>query len=298
MFGHRFYHGLLRKYVSIFGTLFNDIKLVRKDANDNIVQTITVPIEYSPHSKIEALRNRAKNPAEDEENDYTAIQLPRMGFEIESISYDSNRPFQATQKARTPIQSGKVNLQFIPVPYIITWNLYIVGKNQDDNLQIFESIVPFFTPDIVVAAKLIPEMGKVDDISIKLTGMNFEDDYAGGDITARRTLTWTLSFEMKCFFFGPISEQGVIKKIQVDFYIPPSGGEVTGDDIANTPRIARITQQPGLKPDGTPTTKLNETIPYMQINATDTYGFIETYQEFNDGKQYDPTTDTDKETNG
>ena len=46
MFGHQFYHSTLRKYVIIFGTLFNEITLTRTDNNGNRVQDIKVPLYY------------------------------------------------------------------------------------------------------------------------------------------------------------------------------------------------------------------------------------------------------------
>ena len=51
MFGHQFYHNTLRKYIIIFGTLFNDIIIDRKDKNGNTVQRIKVPLAYAPKEK-------------------------------------------------------------------------------------------------------------------------------------------------------------------------------------------------------------------------------------------------------
>ena len=38
MFGTHFYHATMRKSVAVFGTLFNDISVVRKKADGSIVE--------------------------------------------------------------------------------------------------------------------------------------------------------------------------------------------------------------------------------------------------------------------
>ena len=44
MLGTYWYHGLSRKYVSIFGTIFNDIYIHRKNSSGNVVENIKVPL--------------------------------------------------------------------------------------------------------------------------------------------------------------------------------------------------------------------------------------------------------------
>ncbi len=295
MFGHRFYHKLIKKYTLLFANYFNDIQVVRKDANEDTVQSIAVPIAYSPIQKIMALKAREKNPGE-VDNDYYAIITPRMGFEITGISYDSTKQLQPTILNRNIIkdESRFVNKQYIQIPYIMNFALYLTAKNTEELHQMVEQIVPFFTPEITATTNLIPDMNIKFDIPLKLTGIDLSDDY-DSDIKERRLLNWTLNFEMKVYFFGPVTKQGVIKKVIVDFHTVKSNiGKVTGDDIENTPRIARIETTPGLTSDGKPTTNINNSIPYMQINEDDDYGFVEEYMEFDDGRRRNPVTGTDE----
>ena len=51
MFGKHFYHESLRKVVVAFGTIFNNITIHRTDSNNNVVQSIKVPLAYSPKEK-------------------------------------------------------------------------------------------------------------------------------------------------------------------------------------------------------------------------------------------------------
>ena len=51
MLGQQFYHETIRKIVVAFGTMFNNIQLVRKDNDGNIVQSMKVPLAYGPKQK-------------------------------------------------------------------------------------------------------------------------------------------------------------------------------------------------------------------------------------------------------
>ena len=44
MFNDQFYHELLRKYVIVFGNLFNNIYVNRKNAEGKVQQSIKVPL--------------------------------------------------------------------------------------------------------------------------------------------------------------------------------------------------------------------------------------------------------------
>ena len=52
MFGHKFYHQSLRKYIILFGTMFNDLHIQRKNSDVNVVKTIKCPLTYSKREKL------------------------------------------------------------------------------------------------------------------------------------------------------------------------------------------------------------------------------------------------------
>jgi len=80
-----------------FGTIFNNITIHRTDSNNNVVQSIKVPLAYSPKEKF---LTRLEQQA-DLDNRSVAVTLPRMGFEISGISYDSSRKLQKVGKFRS-----------------------------------------------------------------------------------------------------------------------------------------------------------------------------------------------------
>ena len=44
MLGSTFYHSTIRKYVAVFGTLFNDINIERKNSSGTGVERLKVPL--------------------------------------------------------------------------------------------------------------------------------------------------------------------------------------------------------------------------------------------------------------
>ena len=46
MLGQQFYHETMRKVVVAFGTMFNNIQLVRTNNSGEVTQTMKVPLAY------------------------------------------------------------------------------------------------------------------------------------------------------------------------------------------------------------------------------------------------------------
>jgi len=214
----KFYHNTIRKGIVAFGNLFNNINIDRKDANGNVIQTLKVPLSYAPRQKFLA---RIETLESGDGKREIQIILPRMAFEMLSVDYDPTRRISLVQKNRTVNNtSTSANMQYAPSPYNISVALYIYVKNQDDGLQILEQILPYFNPDFNLTINSIPELGIKNDLPILLESVSYDDQYEG-DFTQRRSIIWTLNFTLKLNFYGPISREGVIKNVNVDFFNQP-----------------------------------------------------------------------------
>lgn len=142
-----------------------------------------------------------------------ALKLPRMSFEIVSYTYDPTRQLQKTsnfmQTGATADQRAKINTY---VPYNITFQLNVYAKTQDDALQIVEQIMPYFAPQYnLTMSPLAAYPNLKEDVPITLQSVDFADDFEG-DVATRRTIIYTLTFEMKANFYGPIADKNVITK--------------------------------------------------------------------------------------
>lgn len=215
MFGTTFYHEHLRKYVVLFGTLFNDIYINRANSSGQVLSSMKVPISYSPKEKMIVRVDQDPNFERP-----VAIVLPRMGFEMTTMAYASERKLSSIKKFGVRQDNNNdENLKYIynPVPYDIGFSLYIAVKNTEDGTRILEQILPFFTPEWTATVNLIPDLNIKTDIPTILTSVTSQDIY-DGDYTSRRALVWTLEFTMKGYIFGPVKESGVITLANTNFY--------------------------------------------------------------------------------
>jgi hypothetical protein len=184
MLGQQFYHETMRKVVVAFGTIFNNINIVRTNSSGAVTQSMKVPLAYGPKQKF--LTRLREDP---NLNKKVALTLPRMGFEISGISYDPSRKLNSIQK----------------------------------------------------------------------------------DFNDRRVLTYALSFTAKFYLYGPVTDQKVIKQVQVDQYT---------DMPINAPKREQ---------------RYNVTPSPITADADDNFGFNETTSFFEDAKNFDPVSGTDKE---
>ena len=279
MLGTYYYHEILRKTIIGFGTLFNNIEIQHKDDNNGVVSTLKVPLNYGPAQKFLARITQQKDL-----NRPYAVTLPRMSFEHNSIQYDPTRKSSITQTFRAADSGGNVKKVFMPVPYNIGFELNILSKLNDDALQIVEQILPYFQPSFNITVDLIDSIGEKRDIPIILDSISFQDDYEG-DFTTRRSLIYTLQFTAKVYLFGPIAEspEGLIKKVQVD---------MAADSKRTAPREVRYTATPKAKQDYNNDGVVNA-LDDPFVNADDDFGFNESWQQFEDNKNYSPTRQTD-----
>ena len=265
MLGQQFYNETIRKVVIAFGTMFNDIHLVRKDNSGTIIQTMKVPLAYGPRQKF-LVRLR-------EDADLTkqvAVTLPRIGFEITGLSYDPARKLNRVQKFRK-VKGGnnkQLDTQYMPVPYNVDFELYVLSKQSDDALQIVEQILPYFQPDYTVTIKDNIEMGTKKDVPIILNSVSYEDDYEG-DFTSRRSIIYRFSFTTKFYLYGPVTSSKVIKTVQVDQYTD------LPDKSPKREQRYKVTPEPST------------------AEAGDDFGFNETVSFFQDAKVYNTETGED-----
>lgn len=209
--GQYFYNQTMKKAVAVFGTIFNNIKIVRQGGSME-----RVPLAYGPKSKF---LSRISKERDEAENRSIAIKLPRMSFEITSIAYDTTAKLNRMNKRMFPIDGNSVKKSSVmqSVPYRLGMQLNILATNQDDALQIFEQILPSFTPEYTVAIKNMEGPDTSTDVPIVLNGVSFSDDYEGSYET-RRTLIYTLDFDMRVRFSGTTSEGKIIRIVDTYYY--------------------------------------------------------------------------------
>ena len=274
MFGRTWNHDSLRKYIIVFGTVFNDIYINRLSATDEVLQTLKVPLTYGPKDKV--LARLDQNP---QMTNQVGIVLPRISFEMTTLEYDPTRKLNTlnklTKQSATAGTDDEVKYQYQPVPYDMQFEMNILVKNAEDGTRIVEQIVPYFTPDFTVSVNVVPEVDSARDIPIILNSITSQDQYEGS-FEQRRALIWTLSFTMKGWLYGPTKKSKLIKLAETTFRLPE---DVTTGNTTNTSNTIVVASRPGLTANGTATSNGAASVPYDEIISTDDYGFINTITE-------------------
>ena len=80
MFGSYFYHERIRKSVAIFGRLFNNIYVIRKNSSGGVLNQLKVPLAYAPRAKY-LERIRENNSLEKRQKFYSPVPY-NLGFSL------------------------------------------------------------------------------------------------------------------------------------------------------------------------------------------------------------------------
>ena len=273
MLGHKFYHESLRKYIILFGTLFNDLRIERKNSNDNVIQTIKCPLTYAPREKVTARLEQNISLTEKQ-----SIILPRLSFEMTNLTYDPSRKLNTINRvSKDPNTGNTVKTSFAPVPYDINFEFNMYTRYAEDATQLLEQIVPFFTPEFTATINLIPDLDYKVDIPVVLNSLASQDTYEG-DFETRRALIWNLNFTMRAYLFGPVTDKGIIKNANTNLYTTHANGT-----YGNAAAIG-INQKPGLDQFRNPTTNSAATVAVSGIYSNDNYSVITDFEDYFNGE--------------
>lgn len=208
-----FYHGLTKKLIVAFGSMFMDIHVLRRKGDTitgKVTQDIHVPIAYGPRdSWFMALET---NPARQKE---TKVTLPRMSYELTGLSYDSQRKLTRSSTIKcTDTTTGETAYVATPAPWNYEFSLYVTANNSEDIYQIVEQILPLFNPDWTIHLRQIPKLGIITDVPFSLTSVSMEDNFDQG--YEQRLVTWTLTFIAKANLYGEVRENAGIMDVEMN----------------------------------------------------------------------------------
>lgn len=201
-----FYNRTIRKVVVAFGTIFKDIDIVRIKEDGSQHEKFRVPLSYGEKEKYLTRMTSDPNLTKS-----IATHVPRISFNLESLSYDPTRKQVTTLRNFSMGQNGRINSQYTPIPYNFEFNLSAFVRNTEDGTQILEQILPFFTPDFTITVDFNPDMSQKYDIPIILNSVTSTVDYEG-DFLTTRLIIWDLSFTVKGYIWPAIkkSTNGII----------------------------------------------------------------------------------------
>ncbi len=223
-----FYHRITRKMVVSFGTLFNNIRLVRYNkAGTQEIERINVPLQYSQKEKF--YQRIIQDPELTKE---TQITLPRMSFELSAITYDPLRKRSLFTESFSP-ESGTTVKSIRTTPYNFDFTLNIYVRNVEDGTQIVEQILPYFNPDHNLTIDIIGLADQKVDVPFILNNITYDvEDLGDGNTT--RVLIWTLTFTAKGYMYGPIQSKNIIRKVTANTFNMLTSDDQRSIIVSNT----------------------------------------------------------------
>ena len=296
MFGNEYYHETIRRYVIVFGTMFNDMVVWRRNNAGSIVKRIKVPIAYGPRAKFLSRLKQDPNLSKP-----SGIDLPRMSFQISGYNYDVTRKLPTVGQIKAPVANNSVNGSvYNPVPWNIDFELSIYVLNAEDGTMLLEQILPYFTPEWTNTMKLVDDLDIRMDVPVILNTVTTDDSYEDA-YENRRTIIHTLSFTMKGYLFGPVKNKTIITDSNTRTFISGFGADIETEaatisanaTLSNTVWVENVNIRPGLDANGNPTTDPAITIPAADIAANDNWAYIVTVETNPDWPTDDPTNDPD-----
>jgi hypothetical protein len=261
MLGYNFRNDTIKKYIAIFGSLFNDLQIERLDSTTGLWNQIKIPLAYGPRDKLIAEAHKVFGDATQE----VALISPRVGFEMVAIQYATQRK----KNTYDEIKLSDTSYIYNTVPYDITFEVTILAKTNTDGCRIVEQILPFFVPSINIT--MFPFEGYpliARDIKVVLQGSPRSQDNYEGDPDVRRSVMWTMDFVLQGYLYGPAHVANIIKKIDINYKVL---------NVHPDSKIESESLLPGLTANGQPTTVVTNSIPYANINPTDNWGYIEQF---------------------
>ena len=238
VFKNYFFHDLTRKYQLVFGSIFQGIQVKRLNADGTTKSIQAVPVIQSAKEKfIQRLQGDLDPDIENGERVHdrkrVAIQMPMIAYEMVDMQYDGVRKIAKNNYMRLK-READTNLSdkiYSPCPYILTFEVNIGAKTQNDMLQIIEQLLPAFTPDVNITLKGITDVEY--DVPITFQGLFRNDTYDGG-FEDRRQLIWTLNFTMKAFYFTPINRKNIILNVNAPIYHIKDDDDLAKSELIET----------------------------------------------------------------
>lgn len=252
-----------------FGSLFNDINIERTDSSNTVTHLLKVPIIFSSKDK---LLSRTDSDPEAEFERETALSLPMLAFDYVGDEYDAERELQRINFRSKEISSdvNKFYKMYQEVPYNFEYNLHIISKTIEDNMKIYEQIIPFFAPSWTIEIYFIPSMGIKADVPIVRNSVSYEDNVVGPfEGSDSRAIVRTLNFTMKGRHFCPIVKKPIIKFANNNLYV----GNTT---TSNSDPDGRFTVSPGQDANGAATTNAAISVAANTIFVDDNWDYIVT----------------------
>ena len=241
-----FYYNIMRKTIVQVLDIFNNIRIAKYDKDGAVVDYTNVPLKFAPKTKQWYFKEYKRKK---DGLTMTDTVFPMMALNMTSIDFAKDRLVNNLQKITAFNNTTTLSEHLTPIPYDFHFTLEVVTKYIIDMIQIFEQILPWFDPFLILRID-IPEL----NISSKTD--TDDNDYGSNalelrvlydsittnqptdiDLADLRTLNWNFDITVKGFLFQPVLTEPAINKIVEQYYTDtetPSGNVYDTKILTNT----------------------------------------------------------------
>lgn len=229
---------------------------------------VPVPIQWATREKfVEIIRSssarKSMNPVDRERNPVEMQWiLPRISCNLTGITYDPARKLIKTQQIDSiPNAEGtNRNATYSPAPYNLEFEIATISRSLDENLQIMEQILPYFSPTMSMTLKLYADKEPLS-IPFTLNSVSIDNPIDIPEFEERVFIN-VYNFSVKVdYYMQKRSRAGYITNIDVNMFV--------GNNVVQIHKEWSDQQQKII-------TKFNEYIavstlanPYIQPSADD-----------------------------
>lgn len=217
--------------------MFNDIKVMKFDDNNNIISEKDVPITFGPVEKYH--QDRTENHYFDadnvEHNQRYYLQIPRIALVPNGIVYDPERATGVNEwrywmKESLGLSEGEIEevvSDYQPTPYNFNFTVYIKNDSMDYLSQILENILPYFNPTLMLRVKEFSFLNIERDLPVTLDGVGYDfiDDESAPDT---RYVNATMNLTVRGFMYRPFLMSKVVKVINSKYIEMPNSNLIEG----------------------------------------------------------------------
>lgn len=212
MFGTQpYYNETIRKVVTAFGAIFNDVHIMMEDDANVKNRLFKVPLSYA--SKDKMMKFIHKEMSQDVQK--AGQILPRMAFWVDSIEPDTGR--STTKNLKYKLVKDGSPYWVRRAPWKVNMSLLIVGRYEENVLQVAEQIYPEFQPSIGLTIKPIEGVDFTEDLNVKLLNMIPEREETDSETT--RTISQTFSFSIPVWFYTGSASSTLIETAIVEYNV-------------------------------------------------------------------------------
>ena len=211
------YKSAIRTVTVVFGSLFNDI-YVRKYETDGTVsdEKRKVSITFSPKEQYYVwISNIMRRP---DSGTKVGIRMPRLSYELTGFAPDPQRQLSPyLYKTGAPVNTDSPYAHKVesPAAYEFNFTLTLWSNDMDTSIQVLESILPFFKPEVSVKVKEQTTLPIVNDIHVVFKGLTKQDNYTEG-FEENRFIQWDIEFSVYSNIWAPTTKGNIITQVEVD----------------------------------------------------------------------------------